>query len=90
MGFVLSMSLNSNIWDVFWTKQVQMRHNVAGSWQVPFGNARDLQLECAEVLYETLLVHVLTYGSEKMLWKEKGRSRACLLLGGWIESLMHG
>ena len=36
---------------------------------------RDLQLECAKVLHETLLVTVLMYGSETMLWKEKERSR---------------
>ena len=33
------------------------------------GNARDLKLECASL--ETLLVLVLMYGSETMLWKEK-------------------
>ena len=38
-------------------------------------NARDLQLECARVLHKTLLVPVLTYGNETMLWKEKERSR---------------
>ena len=38
-------------------------------------NARDLQVECAKVLHETLFVHVLIYGSETMLWKEKERSR---------------
>ena len=37
--------------------------------------SRDLQLECAIVLHETLLVPVLMYGSETMLWKEKERSR---------------
>ena len=37
-------------------------------------NARDLQLECARVWHETLLVPSLMYGSE-MLWKEKERSR---------------
>ena len=37
-------------------------------------NARDLQLECARVLHKTLLVPVLMYGSEKMLWKENERS----------------
>ena len=30
-------------------------------------NARDLQIGCARVLYETLLVHILTYDSETML-----------------------
>ena len=32
-------------------------------------NARDLQLECARVLHETLLVPFLMYGNEIMLWK---------------------
>ena len=31
--------------------------------------------ECSRVFPETLLVHVLTYGSEIMLWKEKERPR---------------
>ena len=35
-------------------------------------NARDLELECARVLNETLLLPVLMYGSETMLWREKG------------------
>ena len=30
-------------------------------------NARDLQLECARVLHETLLVSLLMYGSATML-----------------------
>ena len=47
---------------------------VAGAIRSIF-NARDLQLECARVLYQTLLVPVLTYGNETMLWKEKERSR---------------
>ena len=38
-------------------------------------NARSLQLECARVLHESLLVPVLTYGSETMIRKEKERSR---------------
>ena len=38
-------------------------------------NNSDLQLVCAEVLYETLSAPVLTYDSETMLWKEKERSR---------------
>ena len=37
-------------------------------------NARSLQLECAWVLHESLLVPVVTYGSETMIWKEKERS----------------
>ena len=38
-------------------------------------NARGLQLECARVLHESLLVPVLMYDSETMIWKEKKRSR---------------
>ena len=38
-------------------------------------NARDLQLECARICYETLLVPVFMYGSEIMLWREKEKSR---------------
>ena len=59
----------------------------------------DLKLECARVLYETLLVPVLMYASKTMLWKGKERSRIRFvqkdnlrsLLGiGWIEYRMHG
>ena len=38
-------------------------------------NARSLQLECARVLQESLLMAVLIYGSETMIWREKRRSR---------------
>ena len=38
-------------------------------------NAWNLQLECARVLHESLLVTVLTYRSETMIWREKERSR---------------
>ena len=38
-------------------------------------NGKDLQLECVRVLHDTLLVPVLMYGSETVLWKEKERSR---------------
>ena len=34
-------------------------------------NGRSLQLKCAKVLYETLLVTVVMYGSETMIWKEE-------------------
>ena len=49
------------------------RRRVAGAIR-SIVNARDLQFECARVLHETLLVPVLMYGSETMLWKKK-RSR---------------
>ena len=38
-------------------------------------NARSLQLECARVLDESLLVPILRYGSETMILAEKERSR---------------
>ena len=38
-------------------------------------NARDLQLECASVLHESLLGLVVMHGSDTILWKEKERSR---------------
>ena len=38
-------------------------------------NDRSLQLECAGVLHESLLVPVFTFGSETMIWREKERSR---------------
>ena len=38
-------------------------------------NVRSLQLECARVLPESLLVPVLSYGSETVIWSEKEKSR---------------
>ena len=38
-------------------------------------NARGLQLECARVLHEGLLVPFLSYGKETMIWREKEKSR---------------
>ena len=38
-------------------------------------NTKGLQFECARVLHETLLVPVLMYDSERMVRKEKERSR---------------
>ena len=35
-------------------------------------NARSLQFECARVLHQSLLVLVLTYCSDTMIWREKG------------------
>ena len=37
-------------------------------------NAKSLQIECVRVFHKSLLVPVLTYGSETMIWKEE-RSR---------------
>ena len=72
-----------NTWDVFWTNEVQMRQcsrrvasrrRVAGAIRSLI-NARSLQLECTRVLQDSLLLPVLTYGSETIL-REKERSRA--------------
>ena len=38
-------------------------------------NPRILQLEFARILHESLLVPVLTYGNETMIWREKEMSR---------------
>ena len=34
-----------------------------------------LELECAKAFHVSLLVLVLIYGSETVIWREKGRSR---------------
>ena len=51
-------------------------------------NARGFQLECTRVLHETLLVPVLTYGSETMIWKEEERSRNSAIQMDKIRSLL--
>ena len=62
------------------------RHKADSDWNVVSGkrvagairslvNCRDLQLECARVLHETLFVPLLMYVSETMLWKKKERFR---------------
>ena len=56
------------------SRKVSSGRRVAGANR-SLVNARDLQLECARVLHETLLVLVLMYSSETMLCKEKERSR---------------
>ena len=38
-------------------------------------NAKSLQLECRMGLREALLIPALLYSSERVLWKEKERSR---------------
>ena len=71
------MSPNSNTWNVFWMRPVQMGQNVVGRWQVPSGPQLMLGICRLSVLVlnETLLVPALTYDSETMLYKEKVRSR---------------
>ena len=55
------------------SRKVASGRRVAGAIR-SLVNARSLQLECARVLHESLLVPVLTYGSETMIWREE-RSR---------------
>ena len=57
-----------------WNREVVSGRRVAGVIRF-LVNARDLQLECARVLHETLVVPFLMYSSETMLWKEKERSK---------------
>ena len=38
-------------------------------------NARSLQLVCARALHESLLLPVLMYGTETVIWREKEMSR---------------
>ena len=60
------------------TDEAECNSNVASGRSVAgtirsLVNARSLQLECAEVLHESLLVPVFTYGSETLLWNEKSK-----------------
>ena len=69
------MSQNLNIWDVFWLNQVHRKQKVVSGRRVAgaircLANPRDLQLSVL-VLHEILLLPVLMYGSETMLWKEE-------------------
>ena len=76
------MSWNLNISDVLdesdtdgaeCSRKAACGRRVAGAIR-SLANARDLQVECDRVLHEQLLVPVLMYGNETMLWKEE-RSR---------------
>ena len=49
---------------------------------------RGLQLECARVLHETLLVSLLMYGSGTMIWKKEERSRIRAVQMDKIRSLL--
>ena len=63
-------------------------------------NARGLQDECALVLHESLLVLVLTYGSETIIWRRRRglglglhrwiTAQVCWVSGEWIKSRIHG
>ena len=41
----------------------------------PLINVRGLQVECVRVLHEELIIPLLLYNRETMIWREKERSR---------------
>ena len=51
-------------------------------------NARSLQLECARIIHEGLLVPVLLHGNETMIWREKERSRISPVQMGNLRCLL--
>ena len=52
-----------------YSRKVAIGRRIAGAVK-SLVNVRDLQFECARVLHETLLVLVLMYGNETMLWRD--------------------
>ena len=71
MGYVLDESGTD---EAECSRKVASGRRVSGAVR-SLVNARSLQLECARVLHESLLVPVLMYGSETMMWREEERSR---------------
>ena len=72
--------------EVMCLRKVASGRRVAGEIR-SLVNGRGLQLECPRVSYETLLVSVLMYGSDTLIWEEKSRIRAAQM--EWIKSQMH-
>ena len=65
--YILGMCLNESGTDeAECSRKVASGRRVAGAIRSLI-NARSLQLECARVLNESLMVPVLTYGSETMI-----------------------
>ena len=64
-----------------YNRKVASGRRVAGALR-PLVNTKSLQLEYVRVLYESLVVPVLRYGSETMIWREKERSRIWAGLDG--------
>ena len=58
----------------FWNDLVAIGRKVEGAIK-SLVNARVLQLESVRMLHEVMLVLILLYGSELMIWREKERSR---------------
>ena len=60
---------------MFWINPIQILRvssgrKVAGAIK-SLVNAKVLKLECSKVLHEGLLVPVLLYGNETMIWKKR-------------------
>ena len=63
-----------------WAQMMQYCSKVANGRKVAGAirslvNASGMQPDCARVLHEGLLLSVLLYGSEAMIWKGKDRSK---------------
>ena len=74
------MSWNLNILGVLKKSGTECSRKIASGRKVAGAirslvNVRNLQIEYARVLHEILIVLVLMYGSETILWREKERSR---------------
>ena len=68
------MCQNLSIWDESECLRRVVSGRVSGAFR-SLVNGRGLQIECARVLHESLLVPVLMYGSETAIWKEGSRIR---------------
>ena len=60
------------------SRKVASGRRVAGAVRF-LVNARSLQLKCARVLPESLLVLVFMYGSETMIWRENNKVKIYIL-----------
>ena len=56
------------------SRKVASGRRIAGAIRFVI-NARSLKLECVRILYESLLVPILTYGRETKIWREKEKYR---------------
>ena len=70
MGFQIWNALSTNTEEAECSRKMGSGRRVAVAIR-SLVNARDLQLKYAKVLYEILLVPVLIYGIETMLWKQR-------------------
>ena len=81
--FVWHVSEFKYLWcvlDESCTDEAECRRKVASGRMVPGAirslvNGKVFQFECVKVLHETFLVYVVMQGNERILWKEKERSR---------------